>query len=41
MFIVIYLDDFNRKHWTVARDMVELRFFKDRFEVIEYTVIKK
>jgi hypothetical protein len=38
MFTVIYLDDFNRKHLTVVQNMMELRFFQDRFLVIEFYV---
>ena len=38
MFTVIYLDDFNRKHLTVVQNMMELKFFQDRFLVIEFYV---
>lgn len=41
MFTVIYLDDYNRKHLTVVQNMIELRFYQDRFLVIEYHVIEK
>ena len=35
MFIVIYSDNSNRTHYTVARNMTELIFFKNHFEIIE------
>lgn len=41
MFTVIYLDDFNRKHLTVVKNMMELKFFKDRFVVVEYSAIER
>lgn len=41
MFTVIYLDDFNRKHLTVVKNMMELKFFKDRFVVIEYYMVER
>ncbi len=41
MFTVTYVDDSNKRHITVARNMVELKFLKDRFDIIEYTPIKK
>ena len=41
MFTVIYLDDFNRKHLTVVKNMIELKFFKDRFVVIEYYIVER
>ena len=36
MFIVNYVDDFGRKHLTIARDISELRFLEDRFGDIYY-----
>jgi hypothetical protein len=39
MFTVMYIDDFNRKHITVAKNMMELKFLKSRFDVIEYSPI--
>ena len=41
MFTVMYIDDFNKKHITVAQNMVELNFLKNRFEVVEYSPIGK
>ena len=41
MFTVIYLDDLNRKHLTVVKNMMELKFFKDRFVVIEYYMVER
>lgn len=41
MFTVTYVDDFNKKHITVARNMAELKSLKDRFDIVEYTPIKK
>ena len=41
MFTVIYIDDFNKKHITVARNMIEFNFLKSRFIVIEYDLIKR
>lgn len=35
MFIVVYFDNSNRTHYTVARNMTELIFFKNHFEIIE------
>ena len=35
MFIVIYSDNSNRIHYTVAKNMIELIFFKNHFEIIE------
>lgn len=36
MFTVIYVDDFGRKHLTIAQDMSELHFLEDRFGEIDY-----
>lgn len=41
MFTVMYLDDLNRKHITVAQNMMELKFIRDRFEIISYDLIDK
>lgn len=41
MFTVMYLDDFNRKHITVAKNIIELNFLKNRFDVISYDPIDK
>ena len=35
MFVIIYTDNANRTHYTVARNMTELNFFRNHFEVIE------
>lgn len=40
MFTVMYIDDFNKKHITVVRNMMELNFLKSRFDVVEYSPIK-
>lgn len=39
MFTVMYIDDFNKKHITVAKNMMELKNLKNRFDVIEYNPI--
>lgn len=39
MFTVIYIDDFGRKHLTVARDLSELHFLEERFDKIEFKPI--
>lgn len=36
MFTVIYVDDFGRKHLTIAQDISELHFLEDRFGEIDY-----
>ena len=35
MFTVIYSDNLNRIHYTVAKNMTELNFFKNNFKIIE------
>ena len=35
MFVIIYTDNTNRIHYTVARNMTELNFFRNHFEIIE------
>lgn len=39
MFTVTYIDDFGRKHLTVAQDISELHFLEDRFDEIDYEPI--
>ena len=41
MFTVMYIDDFNCKHLTVARNIAELNFLKSRFDIVEYSPIEK
>lgn len=41
MFIVKYVDDFGKKHLTVAANMAELAFIKDRFDIVEYELTDK
>ena len=36
MFTVTYVDDFGRKHLTIARDISELHFLEDRFGEVDY-----
>ena len=41
IFEVTYIDDFGRRHLTVARDRKELQYIQNRFERVEYTVYQK
>ena len=39
-YVVQYYDDFKQKHLTVARNFAELKFIKERFEVLFFEYIK-
>ena len=39
-YVVQYRDDFKQKHLTVARNLVELKFIKERFEILFFEYIK-
>lgn len=39
-YVVQYQDDFKQKHLTVARNLAELKFIRDRFEVLFFEYIR-
>ena len=39
-YVVQYQDDFKRIHLTVARNVKELKFIRERFEVLFFEYIK-
>ena len=41
LYEVEYLDDWNKKHITFVRTMDEVRFLKQRFERVVYSVTEK
>lgn len=41
MFMVYYIDDYNKKHLTFVKEISELNFLKYRFEIISIEFIKK
>lgn len=36
---VKYVDDFNKRHMTIARNKAELKFIKDRFDKVDYEAV--
>jgi len=40
IYMVTYRDDFRRKHITFVRHYSEVKFLKDRFNTVEWEVIK-
>ncbi len=40
VYMVTYKDDFNKKHITFVTSFSEIRFLKDRFEIIHYEQLK-
>lgn len=40
-FEVIYLDDNNRKHLAIARNIEEVRFIQNRFDTVTYKLVEK
>ena len=41
MFEVRYVDDFNKMHYTIAKNISELEFIKERFAQVDYTFVEK
>jgi hypothetical protein len=39
-YVVHYEDDFKRKHLTVAMNMSEVKFIRERFEVLFFEYIR-
>ena len=39
-YLVIYLDDNRTKHITVVKGLDSLNFIRDRFTVLEYSVVE-
>ena len=39
MFLVKYRDDFSKIHLVVVQSIGELKFVKNRFEVLEYSPV--
>ena len=39
-YLVIYLDDNRTKHITVVKGIDSLNFIRDRFTVLEYSVVE-
>lgn len=39
MFEVRYVDDFNKVHYTIAKNISELEFIKERFVQVDYTFV--
>lgn len=39
-YVVQYYDDFKQKHLTVARNLAELKFIRERFEVLFFEYIR-
>ena len=41
MFEVRYVDDFNKVHYTIAKNISELEFIKERFAQVDYTFVER
>lgn len=41
MFEVRYVDDFNKMHYTIAKNISELEFIKERFAQVDYTFVER
>ena len=41
MFMVKYVDDFHKKHLVFVKNLRELKYVQERFEVIEYTPVNQ
>ena len=39
-YVVQYQDDFKRKHLTVVKNFAELKFIRERFEVLFFEYIR-
>ena len=39
MYTVKYVDDFKRIHLTIARNLTELKFLRERFEILFFELI--
>lgn len=39
-YVVQYRDDFKKTHLTVARNFAEVKFIRERFEVLFFEYIK-